>query len=256
MNKLKGKMLKEDYVIIERLIAEYGEAEVINEMRLPKNIISKVAGAGLLGASLMGLAGINSTDKENNRIEQQKPVKQSNPYGMSDSEYSLFKDRVDAVNTEIQRIFDIQRLDMSQLQFDVEYLVRLCHEYDYDIPLLIAQARQESQFGTTPRARRHNSLFSIGAWDNGQNRARYSSQNDAIKDYILSMLEDYLDGGNISVDNLLADGKFVNFDGKRYASDRKYEKKLRGIRNTLLRNYPCLSNEIDPENYIPNTKQI
>jgi hypothetical protein len=64
------------------------------------------------------------------------------------------------------------------------------------------------------------------------------------------MLEDYLDDGNITVDNLLADGKFVNFDGKRYASDRRYERKLRNMRNTLIRNYPCLSNNIDPENYI------
>ena len=64
------------------------------------------------------------------------------------------------------------------------------------------------------------------------------------------MLEDYLDGGNISVDKLLLDGNFVNFNGKRYASDKKYERRLRFIRNTLLKTYPCLSNDIDPENYI------
>jgi hypothetical protein len=93
-------------------------------------------------------------------------------------------------------------------------------------------------------------LFSVGAWDNGQNRAKYASQNDAIKHYIQSMLEDYLDGGNISVDELLSDGNFVNFNGKRYASDKKYERRLRSIRNTLLRTYPCLSNDINPENYI------
>lgn len=253
MAKITGKMLKEDYVILERLINEYGEADVINELHLPKNIISKVAGAGLLAGSLMGLAGMNDRTKDDVHIEQTKP---SNPYGMSDSEYSLFNDRVNAVTEEIKRIFDIQKIDMSQLSFDVEYLVKLCHDYDYDIPLLIAQARQESQFGTTPRARRYNSLFSVGAWDNGQNRAKYASQNDAIKDYIHSMLEDYLDGGNISVDYLLSDGNFVNFDGKRYASDKKYEKRLRSIRNSLLRNYPCLSNDIDPENYTPDTKQF
>lgn len=250
MKKITGKMLNEDYRVLKRLIAEYGEAEVINEMRFPKNIISKVAGAGLLAGSLMGLAGLNNDNKETPNIEQTKPSKPSNPYGMSDSEYSLFKDRVDAVRTEIERIFAIQHIDTSELAFDVEYLVKLCHDYDYDIPLLLAQARQESQFGTTPRARRHNSLFSVGAWDNGQNRAKYASQNDAIKHYIQSMLEDYLDGGNISVDELLSDGNFVNFNGKRYASDKKYERRLRSIRNTLLRTYPCLSNDINPENYI------
>lgn len=250
MKKITGKMLNEDYRVLKRLITEYGEAEVISEMHLSKNIISKVAGVGLLAGSLMGLARLNNGYKEISNIEQTKPNKQSNPYCMSDSEYSLFKDRVDAVRTEIERIFAIQHIDTSELAFDVEYLVKLCHDYDYDIPLLLAQARQESQFGTTPRARRHNSLFSVGAWDNGQNKSKYASQNDAIRHYIQSMLDDYLDGGNISVDKLLLDGNFVNFNGKRYASDKKYERRLRSIRNSLLKMYPCLSNDIDPENYI------
>lgn len=252
MKKYNQKMLKEDYEILERLIAEYGEAAVINEMRLPKNIISKVASAGLLATQLLTPSCniTNNTQHPLNKISTQiEKVKPSNPYGMSDSEYALFLDRVDAVRTEIERIFNIQRLDISELGFDIEYLVLLCHEYNYDIPLLLAQARQESQFGTTPRARKFNSLFSVGAWDNGQNRAKYSTQNDAIKDYIISMIEDYLDGGKISVDTLLSDGNFVNYNGHRYASDKGYERRIRSIRNSILRTYPCLSNNINPDDY-------
>lgn len=258
MKKLGGKMLKEDYIILENLIHKYGEEVVINEMRLPKNILSKVAGAGLLAGSLAGLASTNN-DEEIKPVEtsiEQTAKKPSNPYGMSDNEYSLFLDRVDAVKREIERIFDIQNINYNELGFDPEYLVLLCHRYNYDIPLLIAQARQESQFGTTPRARRHNSLFSIGAWDNGKNKAKYDTQNEAIEDYINIMLDDYLDGGNISVDQLLTDGKFVNFDGKRYARDKKYERRLRSLRNSLLSKYPCLSNDIVPDTYEPDTKYI
>jgi Rne/Rng family ribonuclease len=61
----------------------------------------------------------------------------------------------------------------------------------------------------------------------------------------------YLFVGDTLIDkSLLSDGNFVNFNGKRYASDKKYERRLRSIRNTLLRTYPCLSNDINPENYI------
>ena len=256
MKKLGGKMLREDYIILENLIYKYGEEAVINEMRLPKNILSKVAGAGLLAGSLMGLANIDKDILTNKDRTEQISKKPSNPYGMSDNEYSLFKDRVEAVTNEIHRIFDIRHINYNELGFDPEYLVLLCHQYNYDIPLLIAQARQESQFGTEARARRHNSLFSIGALDNGKNRARYNNQNEAIKHYINVMLEDYLDGGNISVEKLLSDGNFVNFDGKRYARDRKYERRLRSLRNALISTYPCLSNEIDPDSYISNTKYI
>ena len=253
MNNIHTKMLKEDYIILERMISEYGEAEVINEMRLPKNIVSKVAGAGLFAGSLLGLHG--GMDKLNNQPEE-KPIEQvqkRNPYGMSDSEYSLFKDRVNAVTTEIQRIFDIHQININELGFDPEYLVLLCHQHNYDIPLIMAQLRQESQFGTTDRARRYNSLFSIGAWDNGQNKAKYNNQNEAIKHYIYIMLEDYLDGGNISVDELLTDGKFVNYLGKRYAKDKKYERRLRSIRNSLITNYPCLASNINPNTYTSDT---
>ena len=257
MNKLGGKMLKEDYIILENLIYKYGEEAVINEMRLPKNILSRVAGAGLLAGSIAGLAGINNDDmKHQDTNVEQVSKKPSNPYGMSDNEYSLFLDRVDAVKQEIERILDIQNINYNELRFDPEYLVLLCHRYNYDIPLLIAQARQESQFGTTPRARRHNSLFSIGAWDNGKNKAKYDSQNEAIEDYINIMLDDYLDGGNITVDKLLIDGNFVNYNGHRYARDIKYERRLRSLRNSLINKYPCLSNDIVPEHYEPNTKYI
>ena len=257
MNKLGGKMLKEDYIILENLIYKYGEEAVINEMRLPKNILSRVAGAGLLAGSIAGLAGINNDDmKHQDTNIEQVAKKPSNPYGMSDNEYSLFMDRVDAVKQEIERILDIQNINYNELRFDPEYLVLLCHRYNYDIPLLIAQARQESQFGTTPRARRHNSLFSIGAWDNGKNKAKYDSQNEAIEDYINTMLDDYLDGGNITVDKLLIDGNFVNYNGHRYASDKKYERRLRSLRNSLINKYPCLSNDITPDSYEPDTKHI
>lgn len=257
MKKLKSKMLREDYIILERLISEYGEEAVINEMKLPKTVVSAVAGAGLMAGSLLGLyhERNNNTDINSKPETEQIQKKHTNPYGMTDNEYALFKDRVSAVNNEIERILTIRGLSMDDLGFDTEYLVLSCNIYDFDIPLLLAQARQESQFGTTPRARRHNSMFSVGAWDNGSNRAKYQSQNDAIADYIRIMQEDYLDGGLLSAEDILKDGKFVNFDNKRYASDRNYEKKLRGIRNAILKNHPCLSSNIDPNTYTPSTKQ-
>ena len=62
------------------------------------------------------------------------------------------------------------------------------------------------------------------------------------------MQRDYLDNGNKSVGSILADGKFVNHMGKRYASDPQYEKKIRRIRNGLIRNVPVLAEPYEKQN--------
>lgn len=126
-------------------------------------------------------------------------------------------------------------------QVDPEMILWYCFKYDFDIALLCAQAHWESHFGADSNARRcqlTKSLFSVGLYDNGKNVCSYDSFEDSIPHYIKLMKNDYL--RNKSVDQLLRDKGFVNFDNKRYASNPNYEKNLRNTRAKYMRLYPVL----------------
>lgn len=102
-------------------------------------------------------------------------------------------------------------------------IVSKCLEKDYDISLLLAQAHIESHFGTKGRALRTNSVFGIGAYDDGTNKSFYKSPDDAIDHYVDVMQNYYLqDNPPLEVlrNGLKRDGKY------RYASDPNYENKL------------------------------
>ena len=101
-----------------------------------------------------------------------------------------------------------------------------------------AQAHLESCFGITSRARKTNSVWSVGSYDNGKNVCTYNTQDDSIIPYIKLMQNNYLNGKD--VDDILKPGGFVNNKGMRYASDPKYESKVKSIRNRILQKYPEL----------------
>ena len=89
-----------------------------------------------------------------------------------------------------------------------ETLVRASIEKGFDLPFLMAVAHQESCFGATPRAQKTNSVFSEGAWDNGENTVTYSDPNESVYGYIDLMNRSYIVNGKTLFD-LLAPGAFV-----------------------------------------------
>lgn len=137
-----------------------------------------------------------------------------------------------------------------------EYIVQCCHAAHFDIPLLLAQAHYETHFGTDPKANRAkatNSIFSIGCYDNGENKVTYPTLNDSVKGYINLMSRDYLFNGKKSVNDLLSpkqndenatrrDGKprylansgMVNAFGAPYSTAPNYETTLSNIRNGII----------------------
>lgn len=118
-------------------------------------------------------------------------------------------------------------------KMSADSIVTKCLEKDYDISLLLAQAHIESHFGTKGRALKTNSVFGIGAWDNGENKHSYVSPNAAIDHYINHMINYYLkDNPPLEV---LENGLTRN--GCRYASDINYEKKLINKIKLINQNY-------------------
>lgn len=108
-------------------------------------------------------------------------------------------------------------------------LFSLCEEYDIDIKFALAQGHIESHFGTKGMARKTNSVFNVFAFDGQEyhkisRKGKYDHPDYSIKPY-LTLLK-----GNYIIDNKneydLMD-KFVNSEGKRYASDPLYESKLK-----------------------------
>lgn len=108
-------------------------------------------------------------------------------------------------------------------------LVDLCSKYNVDIRFVLAQGQVESHFGTKGTAKRTNSVFNVKAYDNlsaeDQIKKGYGFQhpNESIEPYLKLLTDNYLCGEK-TVEDLLI--KFVNSEGKRYASNPKYEQML------------------------------
>lgn len=151
-----------------------------------------------------------------------------------------FAQKVKDVESYMKFALSNQGYSMKSTRLKPETLVRASMETGFDLPFLMAAAHQESCFGATPRAQRTNSVFSVGSYDNGKNAVTYADPNDSVADYIDLLNRRYLvDGKTIS--DLMTPGEFVNDDGKRYASDKGYEGKIKYLRNLILKKYPDLS---------------
>ena len=150
-----------------------------------------------------------------------------------------FKEKVEALTAYMETAAKNQRYDPNAILITPEAMIKACNQTNFDLPLLIAQAHLESCFGLTPRARRTNSVFSVGSYDSGKNAATYSSQDACILPYINLMKDNYL--RDRSVDDLLKPGAFVNGQNMRYASDKTYENKVKSIRNRIISKYPILA---------------
>ena len=158
---------------------------------------------------------------------------------MSNQPDSTFIQRVNAVKKYMKAATENQGYNPEDIKLSPEAMVLAADENDFDLPFLLAQAHLESCFGLTPRARKTNSVFSVGCYDNGKNVCKYSTQDDSIVPYINLIKNDYLVDGK-TIENLLQKGKFVNAINKRYASDPYYEGKVKNIRNRIVSRFPEL----------------
>ena len=83
-------------------------------------------------------------------------------------------------------------------------------------------------------------MFSVGSYDNGKDVVTYDDPNDSVEDYISLINRKYIQDGMTLLD-LLTPGKFVNNIGKRYASDKGYEGKIKYLRNLIIKKFPELA---------------
>ena len=114
-------------------------------------------------------------------------------------------------------------------------IVDYCEKYGLDIKFVLAQAQTESKFGTTGLAKKTNNIFNVGAFDkytveeiNG--RYKYKHPDYSIEPYMRLLYKDYIVNNKTELD-LMA--KYVNKDGKRYASNTNYERDILNLYKTI-----------------------
>lgn len=113
---------------------------------------------------------------------------------------------------------------------DALNIIDLCAEYNVDIRLVLAQGHLESHFATKGTAARTYSIFNVGAYDGHsankqiKNGFGYKHPDYSVEPYLKLLTSDYLVNGKTELDLL---DKFVNKDGKRYASSTVYESMLK-----------------------------
>lgn len=152
---------------------------------------------------------------------------------------STFQQRVDACADCMSFYLGNQGKTLKDTGIKPEKVIEIADKYNFDPAFLLAVLQQESNHGSTPRAKRTNSAFSEGCYDNGKNVVKYNDINDSIEGYISLLLRRYLCNGK-TVYDLMVPGKFVDVDGHRYASDPKYESKLNCIYASIIKRFPTL----------------
>lgn len=220
---------------VARLLQEsLGESKNLENL---KKIVLRLIAAGIAATTIIAAINkINAPSWEKEKLRQMVLARQDNAEKID----TVFEKKVNACREYMEYALKNQNFTLNSTGLKPETLVKASMEYDFDLPFLMAVAHQESCFGATPRARRTNSVFSEGAWDNGSDKVKYSDPNESVYGYIDLLNNSYLVNGKTLFD-LLKPGSFVNGIGKRYASDKAYEQKISSIRKRILQKYPELA---------------
>ena len=229
-----------DRLILEQLCNTYGN-NVIQEELMKSKFKRKLGTLALAGA--IGFGAANLTNKPAENYQDDEPVKVMSVEDIIPN----YNEKVAAVEdyliTAFTRYGHPERL--KNLDVTAEDFVKVSYEEDIDLPLLLAAGWIETKMGTEGVCvtRGTNSMYSVGAWDDGSTRNYYDSKVESMRHYARIIKNDYLRGRD--VDTLLKDGNFVNMNGHRYASNPSYEKALRLTRNKILKNYDVLRPDYD-----------
>ena len=220
---------------VARLLQEsLGESKNLENL---KKIVLRLIAAGIAATTIIAAINkVNAPSWEKEKLRQMVLARQNNAEKID----TVFEKKVNACREYMEYALKNQNFTLNSTGLKPETLVKASMERNFDLPFLMAVAHQESCFGATPRARRTNSVFSEGAWDNGSDKVKYSDPNDSVYGYIDLLNNSYLVNGKTLFD-LLKPGSFVNGIGKRYASDKAYEQKISSIRKRILQKYPELA---------------
>lgn len=161
--------------------------------------------------------------------------------GMNDYNYQIYRSRTelamegvkDKIVTEIDNYIDSVANDSG---LNGIRLFELCDKYGVDVRFAMAQAEAESHFGTKGVAAKTNVIWNVKAYDN-RSAEDMIKKGDAkihpdmsIEPYLILLTSEYLVNGKTEYDMF---DKFVDSNGKRYASNPNYETLVLNIYNRI-----------------------
>lgn len=199
------------------------------------NTLKKVLKIAATAVMVIVLA-IASTTITHNRL--------CNNTGMSDYSYQIYRSRTelamegvkDNIITEIDNYIDSVASDSG---LNGIRLFELCDKYGVDVRFAMAQAEAESHFGTKGVAAKTNMVWNVKAYDN-RTADDMIKKGDAkthpdmsIEPYLILLTNEYLVNGKTEHDMF---DKFVDSNGKRYASNPNYETMVLNIYNRINEN--------------------
>jgi hypothetical protein len=144
---------------------------------------------------------------------------------------------VDAIDSYIREIAPASV--MNGLAF-----VNNCDEYNMDLFFVVAQAQVESSFATTGLGQKMNSAFNVKAYDGkgSKHMDKHSHPDESIEPYIKLLKNDYLYDVSTGETKTEMDlmNNYVNFEGKRYATNPEYERMMLSTYKKLTERYGIL----------------
>ena len=220
---------------VARLLQEsLGDSKNLENL---KKIIRRLVATGVALTTIIAALNKQDLPESEKDILIKTAMAECEPTEVIDT---TFQEKVDACRAYMEYALKNQNYSLESTDLKPETLVQASIDENFDLAFLMAVAHQESCFGATPRAKRTNSVFSEGSWDNGQNKTTYADPNESVYGYIDLLHRSYMVNGKGLFD-LLTPGAFVNGIGKRYASDVNYERKIKSLRNRILQKYPELA---------------
>lgn len=161
--------------------------------------------------------------------------------GMTDYNYEIYRSRTelamegvkDKIVTEIDNYIDSVASDSG---LNGIRLFELCDKYGVDVRFAMAQAEAESHFGTKGVAAKTNIVWNVKAYDNRTAEDMIKKGDTekhpdmSIEPYLILLTNEYLVNGKTEHDMF---DKFVDSNGKRYASNPNYETMMLSIYNRI-----------------------
>lgn len=227
-NQMKAVLLEEQVARI--LIESLNESKSFEDM---KNRIKKALAMGVSVAAIISAISRSSlSDEARSQLISDLNTEQTE---MVDT--TGYSKKIEDVKKYMEFALKNQGFSMDSTDLKPETLVDASIKNNFSLAFMLAAAHLESDFGATKRAQKTNSVFSVGSYDNGKDAVTYDDPNDSVQGYIDLINRDYLVDGK-TLDDLVKDGQFVNYMGKRYASNPKYEKSMRYLINLVKSRCP------------------
>ena len=142
---------------------------------------------------------------------------------------------VDAVDSYIKEIAP------SSVMNGIAF-VNKCDEYNMNLFFVIAQAQIESSFATKGLGQKMNSAFNVKAYDGKGSKYmdKYDHPDDSIEPYIILVKKNYMGDSKTEMDLM---NNYVNFEGKRYATNPDYEEMMLSTYKKLINRYDKVYDE-------------